>query len=72
MGSGFMTHSFAAFRESTIPHAIREFDAWSTEALARNDLDALLDYRRTAPALQYAHPTVDHFVPLLCCAWSEP
>jgi 4,5-DOPA dioxygenase extradiol len=64
MGSGFMTHSFAAFRERTIPQGIREFDAWGTEALARKDLDTLLDYRRSAPALRYAHPTVDHFVPL--------
>jgi 4,5-DOPA dioxygenase extradiol len=27
-------------------------------------VDALLDYRTTAPGLGYAHPTVDHFVPL--------
>ena len=64
MGSGFMTHSFAAFHEPTIPNGIREFDAWGSEALARKDLDTLLDYRRTAPGLRYAHPTVDHFVPL--------
>ena len=64
MGSGFMTHSFAAFRERTVPQGIREFDAWSAEALVRKDLDTLLDYRRTAPGLRYAHPTVDHFVPL--------
>jgi len=64
MGSGFMTHSFAALQERTIPQAIREFDAWSTEALTRKDLDTLVDYRRSAPAVRYAHPTVDHFVPL--------
>jgi 4,5-DOPA dioxygenase extradiol len=64
MGSGFMTHSFAALREPTLPAAIREFDAWAAEALARRDLDSLLDYRQTAPAVRYAHPTVDHFVPL--------
>jgi 4,5-DOPA dioxygenase extradiol len=64
MGSGFMTHSFEALREPAIPQAIREFDAWGTDALARKDLDALLDYRHTAPALAYAHRTVDHFVPL--------
>lgn len=64
MGSGFLTHSFAAFRESTTPRAILEFDHWAAEVLARKDLDALLDYRRTAPALSYAHRTVDHFVPL--------
>jgi 4,5-DOPA dioxygenase extradiol len=64
MGSGFMTHSFAALREPSLPQAIREFDAWAAEALDRRDLDTLLDYRRTAPAVRYAHPTVDHFVPL--------
>jgi 4,5-DOPA dioxygenase extradiol len=64
MGSGFMTHSFAAMRESELPAAIREFDGWAAGALARRDLDSLLEYRRTAPAARYAHPTVDHFVPL--------
>ncbi|HEV7665265.1 MAG TPA: class III extradiol ring-cleavage dioxygenase [Chloroflexota bacterium] len=64
MGSGFLTHSFAAVRESATPRAILEFDQWAAEALARKDLDTLLDYRRTAPALHYAHRTVDHFVPL--------
>jgi 4,5-DOPA dioxygenase extradiol len=64
MGSGFMTHSFEAFRERATPQPIREFDAWATDALARKDLDTLLDYRHTAPALAYAHLTVDHFVPL--------
>jgi 4,5-DOPA dioxygenase extradiol len=69
MGSGFMTHSFDAIRRMRIgapgiPSALVEFDAWAAEALARRDLDALLDYRTTAPGLEYAHPTVDHFVPL--------
>jgi 4,5-DOPA dioxygenase extradiol len=64
VGSGFLTHSFAAVRESTTPRAILEFDQWAADALARKDLDTLLDYRRTAPALSYAHRTVDHFVPL--------
>jgi 4,5-DOPA dioxygenase extradiol len=64
IGSGFMTHSFEAIRERTTPQAIREFDAWGNDALVRKDLDTLLDYRRTAPALWYAHRTVDHFVPL--------
>jgi 4,5-DOPA dioxygenase extradiol len=35
-----------------------------SEALANKDVDALLDYKTTAPGLAYAHPTVDHFVPL--------
>jgi 4,5-DOPA dioxygenase extradiol len=64
MGSGFLTHSFQAFGEPTLPQAIREFDVWAAEALARKDLDALVDFRRTAPGLRYAHRTLDHFVPL--------
>ena len=64
MGSGFMTHSFAVFGEPTPPSPIREFDAWVQEALERKDLDTLIDFRRTAPGLQVAHRTLDHFVPL--------
>ncbi|MEV0685213.1 hypothetical protein AB0I35_15235 [Nocardia sp. NPDC050378] len=41
------------------------FDEWATDALARNDIDALLDYRRKGPGAAVAHPTADHFVPLL-------
>lgn len=69
MGSGFMTHSFDAIRKMQggadgIPSALLEFDAWAAEALARTDVDSLIDYHRTAPGVSYAHPTVDHFVPL--------
>ena len=69
MGSGFMTHSFDAIRKarmgaSGVPSPLSEFDAWVAEALAGRDVDALLDYKTTAPGLGYAHPTVDHFVPL--------
>src|SRR5438477_1279873 len=61
MGSGFMTHSFAAIRQHlqggpAVPNELSEFDAWAAEAVARKDLDTLLDYRRTAPAVGYAHP----------------
>jgi len=64
MGSGFLTHSFEAFGASSLPHGIREFDTWASEALARKDVDTLVDFRRTAPALRFAHRTLDHFVPL--------
>ncbi len=70
VGSGFLTHSFEAIRLSMLlgvdspPRFIGEFDQWAAEALARKDIDSLLDYRRTAPAAALAHPTVDHFIPL--------
>ena len=68
MGSGFLTHSFDAIRQvqagRPLPQGVVEFDAWAAEVIGRRDLDALVDYRRRAPAVGYAHRTVDHFVPL--------
>ncbi len=72
MGSGFMTHSFDAIRQvmsgRALPQGVVEFDRWAAETLARRDMDALLDYRHKAPAVTYAHRTVDHFVPLFIAA----
>jgi 4,5-DOPA dioxygenase extradiol len=42
-----------------------EFDAWAADALARHDVDALLDYKRLAPGVRWALPTHEHFVPVL-------
>ena len=43
----------------------REFDAWAADAIARRDVDALLDFKAKGPGVAIAHPTDDHFVPLL-------
>lgn len=70
MGSGFLTHGLPFIREHMMglredaPAWSVEFDQWAAETLGRGDVDALIDYRNRAPALRYAHPTVDHFVPL--------
>lgn len=74
VGSGFMTHSFAAMRQQSMLAHIREFDAWANDAARGGDVDALIDFRRKAPAAEIAHPTADHFVPLLLSigAGSEP
>ncbi len=68
MGSGFMTHGLPFLRDlrtdAPAPSWSKEFDQWAAETIAKADVDALLDYRRRAPGLPYAHPTVDHFVPL--------
>jgi 4,5-DOPA dioxygenase extradiol len=65
LGSGFMTHSFAVMRDPGLVSQTLAFDAWAADALARGDVDALADYRTKAPGAQIAHPTADHFVPLL-------
>jgi 4,5-DOPA dioxygenase extradiol len=68
IGSGFLTHGLPfidPLRPDDDPPAwSAEFDAWAADCIARRDLDALLDYRHRAPALAYAHPSVDHLVPL--------
>jgi 4,5-DOPA dioxygenase extradiol len=64
-GSGFLTHNMSyAFRPGT-PAWAREFDAWAEDALARFDVDALLDFQRRAPAAELALPTWEHYAPLL-------
>ena len=65
IGSGFMTHSFETMRRPELMGHNRDFDAWAADAIARRDVDALLDYRTKGPGNVVAHRTADHFVPLL-------
>jgi len=65
IGSGFMTHSLAVLRRPSLVDQTRAFDEWAVDALARADVDALADYRARAPGVAVAHPSADHFVPLL-------
>jgi 4,5-DOPA dioxygenase extradiol len=55
-----------AARDAAVPAWAREFDAWLAETVTRSDVDALLDYRARAPAVELAHPDDgDHFDVLL-------
>lgn len=68
IGSGFLTHGLpfltaAMITDGYVPGWSSDFDHWAGEALARGDVAALASYRE-APGMPYAHPTVDHFVPL--------
>ncbi len=65
LGSGFMTHSFAVFNRPALAAHTEAFDEWASDALARADVDALTDYRHKAPGAAVAHPTAEHYVPLL-------
>jgi 4,5-DOPA dioxygenase extradiol len=68
IGSGFMTHGLRYLRDWSIdavaPTWSTEFDAWASEALAKGDVDALANFKELAPGMPYAHPTVEHFIPL--------
>jgi 4,5-DOPA dioxygenase extradiol len=65
---GFMTHGLPYIRDWSInakaPGWSSEFDTWAAERLAKGDIDSLAAYKDLAPAVQYAHPTVEHFTPL--------
>ena len=52
------------FVDNVVPTWSAEFDHWVADALAAGDLDSLAAYRDRAPGMPYAHPTVEHFVPL--------
>jgi 4,5-DOPA dioxygenase extradiol len=68
VGSGFMTHGLPYLRDWSInaiaPGWSAEFDTWAKEALSRGDVETLAAYKDLAPAVKYAHPTVEHFTPL--------
>lgn len=67
-GSGFITHNLRTLDWSgttPAPAWAKEFDQWTSEALARRDVDTLLDYQAKGPASQIALPTREHFIPLL-------
>ncbi|MBN6150725.1 dioxygenase [Xanthomonas sp. AmX2] len=67
IGSGSITHNlhdlgrYAAGKDA--PY-VRPFVDWVAQALARDDLPALLDYRRQAPFAERAHPTDEHWLPI--------
>lgn len=68
IGSGFITHNLRRIEwhgTSAPPAWATEFDSWTADALARNDVDALLDYQAKGPGVQIALPTREHFIPLL-------
>lgn len=44
------------------------FEGWVRERLVAHDHDAIVAYRKRAPDLELAHPTDDHFRPLVVAA----
>jgi 4,5-DOPA dioxygenase extradiol len=66
VGSGSLTHNLFEFRRQVRdPDYAQAFADWIGDAVGARDLDALLDYRRRAPHAARAHPTEEHFLPLL-------
>ncbi len=71
LGSGNLTHNLRMANwdpAATTPAWATEFDSWIRETLVTANPDALIDYQRRAPAVAIAHPTREHFVPILVAA----
>ena len=70
VGSGSMTHNLYDLR-SPGAHAedyAAEFASWVRQTVLADRLDRLVDYRASAPHAARAHPTEEHFLPLLVAA----
>jgi 4,5-DOPA dioxygenase extradiol len=67
MGSGSLTHNLReiAQTDSNDARYALEFTAWIRRHVQARDLGELTDYRRRAPHAERAHPTEEHFLPLL-------
>ena len=69
IGSGFMTHGLPFLTremvvEGRVPSWSADFDAWAADALSHGDVETLARYQSEAPGMPYAHPTVDHYIPM--------
>jgi len=71
IGSGGATHNLREFFRPAPgqdgSYAV-EFSDWLKGVLERGDTQSLVDYRRLAPQAVRAHPTEEHFFPVLVAA----
>lgn len=66
IGSGSLTHNLYEFRQHiSDPEYAQRFADWVAQAVERGDVDALVHYRARAPHAARAHPTEEHYLPLL-------
>jgi 4,5-DOPA dioxygenase extradiol len=70
IGSGSLTHNLYEFRMGDVQEAAyaQEFRDWIREAVLAGDVDRLAQALRRAPHALRAHPTTEHYLPLLVAA----
>ena len=70
VGSGSLTHNLYEFRAGEVQGAAyaQEFSAWVRQAVLDGDLTRLGQTLALAPHASRAHPTTEHFLPLLVAA----
>lgn len=70
IGSGGSVHNLAMLnREERIDSWAGEFESWLQESVEGNHFDNLLSAEQMAPRFRAAHPTMEHFSPLVT-AWA--
>lgn len=66
VGSGSMTHNLRdVFTAIPDPEYAQEFTDWVRSTVLHRNIAALVDYRDQAPHARRAHPSDEHFLPLL-------
>lgn len=66
VGSGSLTHNLYEFRRAVFDaEYVQVFADWIRAAVQRRDIAALANYRRLAPQAERAHPSEEHYLPLL-------
>ncbi len=69
LGSGNVTHNLATAdlrdREAPVERWAEEFDGWVAQRLLAGDAAALSEWSERGPHGRLAHPTAEHYVPLL-------
>jgi len=70
VGSGSLTHNLyeVRWRDTNGADYARAFSQWIREAVLAGDHQRLIDALTLAPHAQQAHPTTEHFLPLLVAA----
>ena len=66
LAAGALSHNLRRLKaKDSVPDAWAvAFDAWLAEVFERGDVEALFDYRTSAPSAELAVPTTEHFDPL--------
>ena len=57
VSSGTVTHNLGTFGHFEKPPSwAADYDTWTADTIARNDIDSLIDWRKNAPGSNIAHP----------------